>query len=146
MLALGDPGMPLQTLTIAVPDQILARIRDWAGRANRSVEAEALDVLADAVSDDELLPGLQAELDNLRSLDETGLRRASESRLPPEMSAELKSLHFKQGREGLTPADERRRRYLMRQYNRVVLIRAVAFAELRQRGLEIPDLNAARSR
>jgi plasmid stability protein len=130
--------MSFQILTVAVPDTIFARIRDRARQANRTVEAEVLDVLADAVSvEDRLPPDLQAALDALELLDETALRRAFESRLSAEASAELESLHFKERREGLTPAEDQRRRDLIRQYERAMLVRARAAALLHQRGCNV---------
>jgi plasmid stability protein len=130
--------MSFQTLTVAVPDQIFTRIRDRARQANRTVEAEVLDVLADAVStEDRLPPDLQAAIDSLELLDEPALRRAFESRLSAEASSELESLHFKERREGLTPDEDQRRRDLIRQYERAMLVRARAAALLRQRGCNV---------
>jgi plasmid stability protein len=133
--------MSSQTLTLTVPDRIFARIRDRARQANRTVEAEALDVLSGSVStEDKLPPDLEAAVAALDLFDETALRRAFESRLSAEASAELESLHFKQRCEGLTSADECRRGDLIRQYERAMLVRARAAALLHQRGINVSAL------
>lgn len=131
--------MSSELLTVAVPENLLTRIRDRARQANRTVEAEVLDVLAGAIpGTDELSPDLRAALDTLDLLDDAALRRAFDSRLSVEASAELEALTFKERRAGLTPADESRRRDLIRQYERAMLVRARAAALLRQRGHEVP--------
>jgi plasmid stability protein len=127
--------MSTQTLTVAVPDQLLARIRDRARQANRSVEAEVLSVLSSAVPiDGGLPPDLTEALAALDLLDEPALRRAADTRLSPEASAELEALHFKERREGLTEAEDLRRRDLVRQYERAMLVRARANALLNSPG------------
>src|SRR5262245_33177686 len=121
------PNMSSELFTVAVPDKLLARLRDRARRANRTVEAEMLDVLAEAIpAADDLPAALQAALDALELLDDAALRRAFDARLSAEASAELESLTFKDRRAGLTPADEGRRRDLIRQYERAMLVRARA--------------------
>ena len=130
--------MSSQTLTLAVPDNILARIRERARQANRTVEAEVLDVLSDAVVADDKLPSdLQSAVDALDLLDETALRRAFDSRLSAEAASELEALHFKERREGLTPVEDQRRHDLIRQYERAMLVRARAAALLHQRGCNV---------
>ena len=127
--------MSSHTLTLDVPDKIFARIRDRAREANRTVEAEAIGVLANAViPTDELPPELAAAMTAVDTLDEIGLRRAAESRLTPEQGEELESLHFKQRREGLTTAEDQIRHDLMREYERSMLVRARSAALLHQRG------------
>ena len=80
---------------------------------------------------------LLAAVAALDLLDETELRRAFDSRLSAEAAAELESLHFKVRREGLTPSEDQRRRDLMRQYERAMLVRARAGALLHQRGCNV---------
>ena len=130
--------MSSQTLTLDVPDKIFARMRDRARKANRTIEAEAIRILANSVSsEDELPPDLAAAVAALDLFDETELRRAFESRLSAEEAAELESLHFKVRREGLTPFEDERRGELMSQYERAMLVRARAAALLHQRGCDV---------
>jgi plasmid stability protein len=126
--------MSSQTLTVAVPDNIYARIRDRARQANRTVEAEVVGVLAESVSSEDLLPpDLQSAVDALDLLDDASLRHAAESRLTDEQAADLESLHLKQRREGLTPAEDATRGDLIRSYERAMLVRAHAAALLHER-------------
>jgi|SRR5262245_18270754 len=127
--------MSTETLTVAVPDQLLARIRDRARQANRSVEAEVLSVLSSVLPAElGLPPDLAEALAALDLLDESALRRAADSKLSAEASTELESLHFKERREGLTEAEDSRRRDLIRQYERAMLVRARATALLKAPG------------
>jgi plasmid stability protein len=131
--------MSTQTLTVPVPDSLLVRLTDRARQANRSVEAEVLDVLSTALSANAELPADLAEaLSALDQLDEPGLRRAADSRLSAEAAAELEALHLKQRREGLTATEELARQDLMRQYERAMLIRARATALLHGRNRNGP--------
>ncbi|MBO0697162.1 MAG: hypothetical protein J2P46_02090 [Zavarzinella sp.] len=135
--------MSSRTLTVAVPDNILARIRDRAKLANRSLEAEVVDLLTGAVAGDDAVPAdVEAAIAGFDLLDEPALRRAAESRLSPKDHARLEHLNRKRRNEETTKAEERQRRELLRRYERAMLIRAAALAELHRRDLEIPNLNA----
>jgi hypothetical protein len=135
--------MPFQTLTVAVPDTILARIRKRARRARRTVEAEVVELLTGAVTaDDPMLADVEAAVAGFDQLDEAVLRRAAESSLSSKDAARLEHLNRKRRNDETTRTEEQERRALLRQYERSMLVRAAAFAELHRRGLEIPDLNA----
>ena len=128
--------MSTQTLSVAVPDRLLARIRDRARETNRTVESEVVELLSAALTVQTGLPADLAEaVAGLHLLDEPALRRAANSRLSDEALAELEALHFKQRREGLTEAEDRDRQELMRQYERAMLVRSEATALLHARGL-----------
>ena len=138
--------MSSQTLTVAVPDKILARIRDRAQQNNRSVEAEVVELLTGAITaDDSVLHDAEAMIATFSLLDESALRRAAESQMSAKESARLEHLNRKRRNDETTKTEEHQRRALVRKYERAMLIRAAALAELHRRGLEIPDLNAARS-
>ena len=135
--------MSTQTLTLDVPDALLARIQARARQANRTVEAELLDVLAAAVPLDGELPADLAEaVAALDLLDDAALWRAARSGLAAEASAELEALHLKQRREGLIAAEEQIVRDRMRQYERAMLVRARAAALLHRRGHDVSGLVA----
>ena len=131
--------MSVQTLTVALPDGVFARIQQRASRANRTVEEELVGVVAESVADDGALPpDLTASVAALDLLDDAALRRAAESGLTPEASARLEALHLKRQREGLSESEEAARRDLVRQYERALVVRAAAVAALHRRGLELP--------
>src|SRR5271157_2845596 len=98
--------MTLQTMTLNVPEVLYKRLKRRAEQANRTVEAELLDVLVAAVPVSDDLPDDLAEaLSSLALLDDEALRRAARSQLVQEATAQLEELHFKRQREGLTEAE-----------------------------------------
>jgi plasmid stability protein len=137
--------MTCQTLTLQVPDVLYTRLKERARQANRSVEAELLDVLATAVPPTEELPGDLAEaVAPLALLDDAALWQAARSRLPDQSASRLEDLHLKRQREGLTDAEGRELAALVVQYERTVLVRARAAALLRERGHDIASLPGSR--
>jgi plasmid stability protein len=134
-----------QLVTLHVPDALFSHIRKRAEQANRTVEAEVLDVLATVVPVGEELPAdLGEAVSPLDLLDDEALWRAARNSFAAEATAELEQLHFKRQREGLSEAEAQRLAGLVRQYERAMLIRARATALLRQRGHDISDLLAAK--
>jgi len=133
--------MTIQTLTIQLPDRLYARLRHRAQQANRSVEAELVDLLSTAMpGEDELPDELSQELSGLEQLDDTALWQAARGRLAVEISLRMEKLHRKRQREGLSSADARALSELVRQYERAMLIRAQAAALLNQRGHDVSKL------
>jgi hypothetical protein len=130
--------MATQTLNVPIPEHLLARIRDRARQANRTVEAEVVELLADATAADEALPAdIEAAVAAIGSLDEPALRVAAESRLSRKESARLASLHRKRQKDGLTRAEDRERREIMHRYEKAMAVRATALAELHRRGVDV---------
>ena len=128
----------MQTVTLQVPEELYARIRERAERSRRTIEAELVDVLAAAVPDgDVLTPELHEAIAPLERLGDAELWNIARQRLPEKVSAELESLHMKQQRTGLTPAERERSEELYLDYDRVMFVRASAAALLseRMRGL-----------
>jgi hypothetical protein len=136
--------MPVQTLTLTLPDALFARLQQRARRTNRSVEDEVLDVVAAAIPvEDELPADLGEVLSPLALLDDESLWRAARSRLPPDLAAQLEELHGKRVRDGLTDSEAQTLQALVRQYERTMLIRARAAALLKQRGHDVTQLLAS---
>jgi plasmid stability protein len=123
-----------QTLTVKLPNELYVRIKQRADESRRSVEDEAVELLATTVP-------ANGELDHaitgLALLDNAALENAAASRLPGELSAELESLHFKQQRKGLSDIESARCAELVRAYERSMLVRAHAAALLKKRGVEV---------
>jgi plasmid stability protein len=133
--------MPMQTLTLHVPELLFHRLRERAAQAQRTVEDETLDVLAAAVPvADELPKDLAESVSPLSTLDDESLWRAARSRLAAEMGDRLEELHQKRQREGLTEAEAQTLAALVRQYERALLVRAQAAALLHQRGHDVTAL------
>jgi plasmid stability protein len=157
--------MSKQTLTVPVPDRLLTRIRDRARKANRTVEAEVVDLLTVALSgnngvtgkggkagrggnangdvsddEDELPPDIAEAIAGMDQLDEASLRRAALAVLTPKQSKRLAVLNRKNQAEGLTRAERHEQRDLLHLYERALVVRATALGELHKRGLDISDL------
>lgn len=139
----GGTPMATQTLTLKVPDPLYARIRHRAEKANRTVEAELLDVLAAAVSGDgDLPPDLAEAIAALALLDDAALWQAARSGLDLTASSRMEELHRQRQSAGLTDGEESELRELVRRYERAMLVRARAAALLRQRGHDVSGLTA----
>jgi hypothetical protein len=124
-----------------IPGPLYHQLKDRAERSNRTVEAEAVDLLAAVVPvADDLPPDLSEALSPLSVLDDEALWRAARSRLAPEAVAQMEELHRKRQREGLDEAEARMLAGLVRQYERAMLVRAQAAALLRQRGHDVAGL------
>lgn len=133
--------MTTQTVTLQIPEDLYARVRQRAERSQRSVEAEFINVLSEAVpGSDELPSGLAEAVASLEQLDDTGLWEVARGRLPDEISAELQDLHSKQQRAGLTGAERQRADELCFEYDRAMLVRARAAALLKERGHNVAGL------
>lgn len=136
--------MTTQTVTLDLPELLYQKLRLRAAQSHRTVEDELLEVLATAVPVADDLP---AELDEaispLGTLNDAELWRAAQTHLPADAAAQLEQLHLKRQREGLTEQQQNEAALLLRQYERVMLIRAQAAALLKQRGHDITGLLAA---
>jgi hypothetical protein len=135
----GGPTMS-QTLTVNLPSELYVRIKKRADQANRSVEEEAIELLA--ATADAAQPGDAETISSLQLLDNEALERAARSHLAAEFAAELETLHFKQQRETLTETEGVRCAELVRAYERSMLIRAHASALLKKRGVDVSQLVA----
>jgi plasmid stability protein len=135
--------MSSRELIVPVSDEVLARLRERARRANRTIEAEVATLLADLTCPAGALPAdIEAAVGAIGSLDEPALRVAAESRLSAKESARLATLHRKRQKEGLTRVEDKERRELMHRYEKAVVIRATALAELHKRGADVSDFVA----
>ena len=92
---------------------------------------------------DDLPAGLNEAITPLATLNDADLWRAAQTYLPADAAARLEELHLKRQREGLTEQQESETAVLIRQYKRVMLIRAQAAALVKQRGHDVTGLLAA---
>jgi plasmid stability protein len=136
--------MSVQPVTVNLPTTLYSRLRRRAEQSRRTIEAELLDVVTTAVPvADDLPADLTEAISPLALLDDAELWRAARSRLADETAAQLEDLHLKRQRDGLTPAEEQTLTGLMRQYERVMLVRAQVAALLKQRGHDVTKLLTA---
>ena len=133
--------MTVQVVTLHVPNSLYEQLKRRAAQAQRTVEAELLDVVATAVPVDDDLPAELAEaISSLALLDDGALWHAARSHLPAEVVAQMEDLHFKRQREGLTDAEAETLKGLVHQYERTMLVRAQAAALLKARGHDVSNL------
>ena len=127
--------MARATVTVELPDRLYELLQHRAQNANRTVEAELIELLASALPDDgESLERFGGDLIGLELLDDEELRRAGRSHLAVGMARRLESLHRKRQREGLSEVEAQTVVELMRQYERAMVVRAQAAALLKKRG------------
>jgi hypothetical protein len=79
--------MSTQTLSVAVPDRLLARIRDRAKKANHTVEAEVVDLISSALGVSNGRPGDMTEA--VRRRNPKGRGNAKRPRDKPQEDDEL---------------------------------------------------------
>jgi plasmid stability protein len=139
----GEILMAVHPVTLELPSTLYSRVKERAVRTQRSVEDELLDVLAGAIpASEELPPDLAEALAPLALLDDAALWRAARSHLPATAAARLEALHLKRQSEGLSDTESGDVARLVRQYERVMLVRARAAALLEQRGHDVSSLLA----
>ena len=74
-------------------------------------------------------------------LDDDSLWRAAKGRLADQLAQELEALHLAQQREGLSDSENERRATLVRQVERLLVVRARAAALLRERRCDVSQLS-----
>jgi len=130
-----------QTVILELPDQLYQHLAGRAAQTRRTVAAELLSTLIDALPEAVVLPDdLAATLAALALLDDDELMRAAQSYLAVEAAAELEELHLKQQHEGLTATEVDAQAALMQQYERAMLVRARSAALLKERGHDVSGL------
>lgn len=132
------------TITVNLPTALYSRLRRRAEQSRRTVEAELLDVITTAVPvADDLSADLDEAISPLSLLDDAALWRAARSRMADESAAQLKALRLKRQRECLMVTEDQTLAGLVRQYERVMLVRAQAAALLKQRDHDVSELLTA---
>jgi hypothetical protein len=157
-------------VTVTLPEPLLKEIRGRARRAKRTVEAEVIQLLNDAVGDgrngsaqgtagkkpnsrrgkraepdpveDALPPDIAEAVARVPLLDDRALREAMKPLMTPKQAKRLAELNYKAQDKGLTPAEETERDELLDVYDKSMLVRAAVMAELRKRGVEVAELIA----
>jgi plasmid stability protein len=159
--------MPAKTLTVAVPEPLLKQLRSRARRGKRTVEAELLKLIGDAVSaddetpangaghrrngrhkaagpkeDEPLTPDIESALAEIRRLDDAGVRRLAKDVLSTKEVRRLEALNRKAQKSTLTAAEEKQRAELSHSYEKALVVRSAAIAELHNRGVDVAELIA----
>jgi plasmid stability protein len=131
------------SMTVRVPHALYTRLAERARQTQRSIEDELIETLAEAVSPaDEPLPTDEAAvLNSLDTMPDDALwQLARTSRLSPAAAILLEELNQKRQCEGLTADEQQIAEALLHQYERAMLVRAEAMAQLTDRGQDITQL------
>ena len=135
--------MTIQVVTLHLPSSLYERLKRQAEQADRTIEAELLDVVTTAVPAEDLLPAyLEEAVTPLATLDDDALWQAARRHLPKKTATQIERLHLKRQQEGLTNTETESLADAMRQYERTMLVRARAAALLKQRGYDVSELLA----
>ena len=133
--------MTVHAVTLHVPSLLYEQLKRRAEQAQRTVEAELLDIVVTSVPMSDDLPADLAEaITPLELLDDEGLWRAARCSLPAAAATQMEDLHLKRQREGLTDSEVKTLDGLVRQYERTMLVRAQAAALLKERGHDVSQL------
>ena len=135
--------MPAKSLTVAVPEALLKQIRTRAKQAKRTVEAEVIELLSEAISDDErLTPDVVEAMAKVEHLDDEALRNAMTPILTKKQAMRLAALNYKAQDEGLTAAEKEEQDELLRIADKSMIVSAAVLAELHKRGVDVSKLIA----
>ena len=135
--------MTVQSVTLNLPETLYDWLRQRAEQTHRTIEDELLETVASAIPLTENLPDdLNEAISHLQVLDDEALWRAAKSHLSTEVATEMERLHLKRQREGLTENENQTLEKFVKQYERVMLVRAQAAALLKERGHDVSGLVA----
>lgn len=153
--AVGDLEVPLlpnlrkhytstvaaQAVTVNLPGPLYERLAKRATKAHRTIEAELVDAVATLPDESDELPADMAEsIAALHLLADEELWRAARQSLTAEKASEIEELHRKRQRDGLSASEIDALATLMKEYTRIMLVRARSAALLKQRGHDVSEL------
>ena len=127
--------MTVQSVTLRLPETVMRRARQTANVLQRPLEELLTGLVAAALPDVEDAPlEVQAELARMTWFSGQELWSIARSTMPVEQQEQLRSLADLQTIRALTPAEQEARDNLRREYGRVTLRKARAYALLSLRG------------
>lgn len=133
--------MSMQSVTVEIPTNLYIRLKRRAEQAHRSIEAEVVKAVADALpADNDFSDGLQQALLDLSVSDEETLYKTAQAQFPAEKSARLEVLHLRRqaGEWNDRLAEESAR--LSSEMEEFIFLRAHAMSLLMQRGINPTDI------
>jgi len=131
----GEWDMTLQSITLHLPETVMRRARQTADVLQRPLEEVLTAILAAALPEVEDAPAdMQAELIRMTWLSDGELWVIAQSTMPDDQQEQLRRLTELQTRRPLTPEEQETLEALRREYGRVTLRKARAYALLSLRG------------
>src|SRR5262249_16276156 len=135
-----DPASPPGKRPRSRPaDRATSNGKRGRGQARSAEHSKA----ADSKDDEALAPDIAEAVGRVEKLDNDGLLRAARPAMSGKQLKRLAGLNRKAQDDGLSAAEERERDELLHAYEKAMVVRATALAELRKRGVDISDLIAA---
>lgn len=136
--------MELRSVTVQLPAELYNRLKRRAEKAQRSIETEMVETVADALpADDVLSPELSATVAQLATADDETLLRTAKAQFSPQKSAQLEGLHLRQQEGRLSEAESRQADELAVELEQFIFLRAQAMSFLLQRGYDVATLITA---
>lgn len=133
--------MAAHAITLELPEPVYEQIKRQAKHSRRTLEAEAVRILASSLPTEDALPAaLEEEVASLDSLGDETLYKSAQARLSTAESARLESLHLQQQETGLNAREKAELTDLLSKYERAIVIRAQAIRVLADRGHDVSDL------
>jgi len=127
--------MTIQSVTLRLPETVMRRARQTANVLQRPLEELLTGLVTAALPDVEDAPlEVQAELARMTWFSGQELWSIARSTMPVEQQEQLRSLADLQTIRALTPAEQEALDNLRREYGRVTLRKARAYALLSLRG------------
>lgn len=127
--------MTVQSVTLRLPETVMRRARQTANVLQRPLEELLTGLVTAALPDVEDAPlEVQAELARMTWFSGQELWSIARSTMPVEQQEQLRSLADLQTIRALTPAEQEALDNLRREYGRVTLRKARAYALLSLRG------------
>lgn len=124
-----------ESITLTLPEELSARVRQIAETTSRPVEQIVLDHLKGlSLPLPALPPDEQAELDALHLLSDDALRTIAREQMPEEAQRRARQLLAQNSRRKLPRAEADELAGLVERADRVMLRKAEAASILRQRG------------
>ena len=127
--------MSTQSVTLTLPESLMRRAQQTAQTLQRPLEDVLTDTLAAALPDVEDAPlDMQADLAQMAWLNEPSLWTIARSELSPSQQEQLRYLTELQSQRILRQEEQALLEHLRREYGRVTLRKARAYALLSLRG------------
>lgn len=127
--------MTLQSVTLRLPDGLMQRARTAAEALHRPLEEVLTDMLAATLPDvEDAPPETQADLAGMTWLSTRELWMIARSEMPAEQQQQLQDLAEFQTERPLSLEEEESLEMLRREYGRITLFKARAYALLSLRG------------
>jgi hypothetical protein len=131
----------MQSLTIDLPETVIALLKQCADHTQRTVQEVAREVIsANVPLEPGISPMLAEELARMPQMSDAELWQAARMRVSSDDSDRLEELHYEKMNGGLSEEERDEQRRLLAVCDRVMLIRAQAAVLLKQRGHDISVL------